>query len=108
MVASGAFGGSRQAVTEQEVQRNVEAQKAKTGGELRSRAFENAVKMGQNAANLFGTLGQGIGSLATQQGALGESAQASLLKDVNALFNVGTLEQQRLQAEYDVDRAAHN
>ena len=106
MVASGAFGGSRQAVTEQEVQRNVEAQKAKTGGELRSRAFENAVKMGQNAANLFGTLGQGIGSLATQQGALGESAQASLLKDVNALFNVGTLEQQQLQAEYDVDRAA--
>ena len=46
MVASGAFGGSRQAVTEQRVQRNVEAQKAKTGGELRSRAFENAVKMG--------------------------------------------------------------
>jgi len=106
MVASGAFGGSRQAVTEQEVQRNVEAQKAKTGGELRARAFENAIKMGQNAANLFGNLGTGIGSLATQQGALGESAQASFLKDVNALFNVGTLEQQQLQAQYDVDRAA--
>ena len=106
MVASGAFGGSRQAVTEQEVQRNVEAQKAKTGGELRARAFENAIKMGQNAANLFGNLGTGIGSLATQQGALGESEQASFLKDVNALFNVGTLEQQQLQAEYDVDRAA--
>ena len=90
---------------EQEVQRN-EAQKAKTGGEL-DQELLRMLKMGQNAANLFGTLGQGIGSLATQQGALGESAQASLLKDVNALFNVGTLEQQQLQAEYDVDRA-HN
>jgi hypothetical protein len=106
MVASGAFGGSRQAVTEQEVQRNVADQMAKTGGELRSRAFENAVKMGQNASNLFGSLGQGIGSFATQQGALGESAQSNFLKDVNALFNVGALEQQQLQAEYDVDRAA--
>ena len=62
--------------------------------------------MGQNASNLFGSLGTGIGSLATQQGALGESAQGSFLKDVNALFNTGTLEQQQLQAEYDVDRAA--
>jgi len=106
MVASGAFGGSRQAVTEQEVQRNVEAQKAKTGGELRSRAFENSIKMGQNAANLFGSLGQGIGSLATQQGALGESAQGALLKDINALFNTGALEQQQLQAQYDADRAS--
>ena len=106
MVASGAFGGSRQAVTEQEVQRNVADQMAKSGGELRSRAFENAVKMGQNASQLFGTLGQGLGSFATQQGALGESAQGSFLKDVNALFNVGSLEQQQLQAEYDVDRAA--
>ena len=106
MVGSGAYGGSRQAVTEQEVQRNVADQMAKTGGELRSRAFENSIKMGQNAANLFGSLGTGIGSLATQQGALGESAQGSFLKDVNALFNTGALEQQQLQAEYDVDRAA--
>jgi hypothetical protein len=106
MVAAGAYGGSRQAVTEQEVQRNVEDLKAKSGAELRSKAFENSIKMGQNAANLFGSLGTGIGSLATQQGALGESNQSSLLKDVNALFNTGTLEQQQLQAEYDVDRAA--
>ena len=97
MVGSGAYGGSRQAVTEQEVQRNVADQMAKTGGELRSRAFENSIKMGQNAANLFGSLGTGIGSLATQQGALGESAQGSFLKDVNALFNTGALEQQQLQ-----------
>ena len=106
MVGSGAYGGSRKDVTEQEVQRNVADQMARTGSELRSKAFENSIKMGQNAANLFGSLGQGIGSLATQQGALGESAQSNFLKDVNALFNTGTLEQQQLQAEYDVDRAA--
>lgn len=106
MVNAGAFGGSRGAIVDQELSRNVGDQLAKTGGELRSRAFENAVKMGQNASTLFGNLGAGIGSLATQQGALGESAQGSFLKDVNSLFNTGTLEQQQLQAEYDVDRAA--
>ena len=60
--------------------------------------------MGQNAAQLFGQLGQGIGSLGVQQGAMGEAQQASLQKDVNALFNVGSLEQAQLQAEYDVAR----
>jgi hypothetical protein len=106
MVNAGAFGGSRGAIVDQELSRNVGSQMAKTGGELRAGAFENAVKMGQNASTLFGNLGAGIGSLATQQGALGESAQGSFLKDVNSLFNTGTLEQQQLQNEYDVDRAA--
>ena len=106
MVSAGAFGGSRGAIVDQELSRNVGDQLAKTGGELRSRAFENAVKIGQNASTLFGNLGAGIVSLATQQGALGESSKGSILKDVNSLFNTGTLEQQQLQNEYDVDRAA--
>ena len=69
-------------------------------------AFENQMKRGQSAAQLFGSLGQGIAGLGVQQGALGEAAQAQRAKDVNTLFNIGALEQQQLQREFDVDRAA--
>ena len=68
-------------------------------------AFENQMKRGQSAGQIFGTLGQGLGTLGTSQAALGESAQASAARDVNALFNVGSLQQAQQQAEYDVQRA---
>ena len=38
--------------------------------------------------------------------AAGEAAQAAGSRDVNALFNLGTLEQQQAQAELDTQRAA--
>tara|TARA_R100001594_G_scaffold83020_1_gene117697 strand:- start:17126 stop:18331 length:1206 start_codon:yes stop_codon:yes gene_type:complete len=98
-LASGAYGGSRQAVTEQELQRNISALKASKGAELRSGAFDKAMGYGQKAAQLFG-------NLATQTAGLGDSSQAALLKDVNSLFNVGALEQAQLQSEYDVERAS--
>jgi hypothetical protein len=60
---------------------------------------------GQTAAQIFGQLGQGIGQLGVQQGALGEAAQGAAQRDVNALFNVGALEQAQRQAEYDVQRS---
>ena len=103
-VGAGAFGGSRAAIQESELQKNITDLKAKHAGALRSKAFESAIGMGQNAAQLFGQLGQGIGSLGVQQGAMGEAQQASLQKDLNALFNVGSLEQAQLQAQYDVAR----
>ena len=116
-VAQGAYGGSRQAVAEQELQRNIDDRKARIGAQLRSAAFtgaqkqaqgafENQMKRGQTASQLFGQLGQGIGALGTRQGALGEASQAALQRDVNALFNVGSLEQAQQQSEYDVQRAA--
>lgn len=109
-VQAGAFGGSRQAVAEQELARNVMEQQARTGAQLRSAAytgaqqqaqsvFENQMQRGQQAAQIF----QGLG---TAQAALGEAAQAAAQRDVNALFNVGALEQGQRQAEYDVQRAA--
>ena len=108
-VQSGAFGGSRQAVADQEIARNVMEQQARTGAQLRSAAytgaqqqaqnvFENQMQRGQQAAQIF----QGLG---TSQAALGEAAQAAGQRDVNALFNVGALEQGQRQAEYDVQRA---
>ena len=108
-VQAGAFGGSRQAVAEQELARNVAEQQARTGAQLRSGAFtgaqqqaqsvfENQMNRGQSAAQVF----QGLG---TAQAAMGEAGQAALQRDVNALFNLGSLEQQQRQAEYDVQRA---
>lgn len=109
-IGAGAFGGSRQAVAEQELQRNVADQMAKTGAELRSAAFtgaqqqaqsvfENQMKRMQNAGQLFQGLGTGIG-------ALGEAATSLGQSDVNALYKAGELEQNQLQREYDVRRAA--
>lgn len=76
-------------------------------------AFENQMARGQTAAQIFGQLGQGLGNLAnvestigTRQAALGEATQAAGQRDVNALFNIGALEQAQQQAEYDVQRAA--
>lgn len=114
---AGAFGGSRQAVAEQELQRNAADQMARTGAQLRSAAytgaqqqaqsaFENLMQRGQTAGQAFGQLGQGIGNLGVQQGQLGEAAQTMGMKDVNALFNIGSLEQTQLQSEYDVGRQA--
>lgn len=123
-VQGGAFGGSRQAVAEQELNRNVMDQMARTGAQLRSQgfgqaqqmaqnAFQNQMARGQSAAQLFGQLGQGIGDLGGQlaktglsQAALGESAQAAQQRDINALMSLGGLEQAQAQAELDAGRAS--
>ena len=89
-IQAGAFGGSRGAVQEAEIGRNVLQQQAKTGAELRSQgfqqaqqqaqqAFEQAQSRRQQAAQLTGSLGQagaqtGI-SAAGQAGQLGLSAE---------------------------------
>ena len=109
-VGAGAFGGSRQAVAEQELQRGIEQQKARTGAQLRSQAFtgaqqqaqsafENQMKRGQTGAQVF----QGLG---TAQAGLGQLAQNLGYQDVQNLMNVGGIEQQQRQAEYDVQRQA--
>ena len=89
-IQAGAFGGSRGAIQEAEIGRNVLQQQAKTGAELRSQgfqqaqqqaqqAFEQAQGRRQQAAQLTGSLGQagaqtGI-SAAGQAGQLGLSAE---------------------------------
>lgn len=106
----GAFGGSRAAVADQELLRNYMREAGAQGSKLRSEAFntamgystdafENAMTRGQTAGQMFQDLGTGIG-------ALGEAAQALGFKDINAAFNVGSLEQGQLQAEYDAERQA--
>jgi len=122
-VRGGAFGGSRQAVAEQELQRNVADQMARTGAQLRSAGYQQAQQMAQNAfqnqmarqqsaAQIFGQLGQGIGSLGSalaktglSQAALGETAQTAQQRDINALLSLGGLEQQQAQQMIDAQRA---
>ena len=105
----GAFGAKEQDLTGEAIGRAA-AEEGRLGAQLRSAAytgaqqqaqsaFENQMKRGQNAAQLFGTLGTGIG-------ALGEATQRLGQQDVNALFNTGGLEQRQLQMESDVQRAA--
>jgi len=97
-IQSGAFGGSRQAVAEQELQRNVADAFARQSAQLRAQAFESAQDRAQQAGELFGKLG-------LQQAALGEAAQGAQAKDVAMLSQLGGMEQQQQQAEIDAQRA---
>ena len=121
-VQAGAFGGSRQAVAEQENQRNVMDTMARTGAQLRSQAydtamaqsqsvFQNEMARNQTAGQIFGQLGQGLGSLggsqisgAVNRAGLGEATQGAIGRDVDRLFNLGSAEQAQRQNEYDVQR----
>jgi len=109
-VGAGAFGGSRQAVAESELQRNIEQQKARTGAQLRSAgymdalkgsqtAFENQLSRGQSGAQVF----QGLGSA---QAGLGQFTQLLGGRDVKSLMDLGGVEQTQGQSEYDVQRQA--
>ena len=88
--AAGAFGGSRGAIQEAEIGRNVLEQQARTGAQLRSQGFQQAAQQAQaafeaargrqqRAAQLTGALGQqGAGTAlqaAQQAGQLGLSAE---------------------------------
>ena len=107
-IKSGAFGGSRALLAEMEQQRNIDEQKARTAGQLRSQgygqaqkmgmsAFENQLARGQSGAGVF----QGLG---TAQIGAGQMAQTLGQQDVKNLMGIGGLEQQQRQAEYDVQR----
>ncbi len=105
----GAFGRRRD-LMEGDAAGRAAVEEAKLGSQLRSAAytgaqqqaqsaFENQQKRGLQAGQLFQGLGTGIG-------ALGEAAQQQGFQDFNTLFNAGALEQQQLQRQFDVQRAA--
>ena len=96
-IKSGAFGGSRQAVAEQELQRNLADTFARQSAGLRAQAFESAQDRAQKASELFTKAG-----IATA--GLGEAAQAANLRDVQLLSGLGGQEQQQQQAELDALR----
>ena len=130
-VKAGAFGGSRQGIAQQELNRNLMqtqnqaiAQALQGGyGQALSTAqqqqqaglagYGQLANMGQNMASLAGQkfgigsqLSQGLGSLGMQQAALGQSAQQLGQGDVNFLYNLGAQQQKQQQAVLDAQRAS--
>jgi len=76
---AGAFGGSRQAVAEQELNRNILEQQGRTAAQMRAAGFESAADRAMQAAQTTGQLGQ-IGASAAANaaqagGQLGLSAE---------------------------------
>lgn len=133
-VGQGAFGGSRQAVAERELGRNVAEQQARTSAGLRAEGFGQAQQQAQQAfeqqqqrqgqfaqvlgnlgtaygqlglqgAGQLGALGQGLGSLGTQMAGLGELGQQLNIRDVGTLMDIGTAQQAQAQAGLDALRA---
>ena len=90
-VASGAFGGSRFGVAQAGLAGDTLEQQARSAGQLRQAGFSQAQQAAQNAARL--------------QGALGQSAQAMGVQDINTLMGIGSLQQQQEQRGFDVARA---
>lgn len=110
---SGAYGGSRQAIAEQELNRNYADQFARTSGQLRSQGFDNASNLMQNDLNRnlnaqqfnesnrlnFGN--QQLGA-AGQLGQLGQLGQNLGFSAANALGQVGAQQQGQVQRNYDL------
>jgi hypothetical protein len=99
-VGAGAFGGSRQGIESQELNRNVLDQQSRTAAQMRQTGYDSAAsralqaaqltgqlgsmgsqaqqaaaqgmgQIGMQGADLYGQLGQGIGNLGTSYGQLG-------------------------------------
>ena len=104
-VGSGAFGGSRQAVMQGEIARNVMDQQARTGAQLRSQGFAQAQQAAQQAANQQLRQAQLTGQLGVSQAGLGQLGQQMGVQDINTLLGIGGLQQQQGQKELDVERA---
>jgi len=109
---AGAFGGSRQAIAQGEINRNILDQQARTGAQLRSAGFQQAQNLAQQAAQqqlrqaqLTGQLGQTVAGLGTQTAALGQLGQQMGVQDINTALGLGGLQQQQTQKEFDVARA---
>ena len=84
-VKAGAFGGSRQGIAQQELNRNLTQTQNQAIAQAMQQNYGQALstaqqqqQMGLAAANQLGNLGQGIGSLANQQYNIGQSMAAGL------------------------------
>lgn len=103
-VGAGAFGGSRQAIANQELQRNVMDQQAKTGSQLRATGFESALQQARNLADAQIRERSLQGSLAGQLAGLGGLQQQFGQQDVASLLGIGSLQQSQAQALLDAAR----
>lgn len=121
-VGAGAFGGSRSAIAEQELNRNILEQQGRTAAQLRAAgfgqaqetaraAFEAAQGRRQQAGSLYGQLASGIGSLGgqlgqlgIQQAGIGELTTRLGSQDIQNLLTTGASERGVNQATLDALR----
>ena len=116
---AGAFGGSRQAILESELGRNILEQQGRTAAQMRLAGFESAAQRAQQAfeaakarqlqaGSAIGQLGlQGIqqqAGLLGQQAALADQKQQSALRDIDALRQLGAERRALAQAQLEANR----
>lgn len=100
-VRSGAYGGSRQAIAEQELNRNYADQFARTAAQLRNQGFDTAANLMQGDLNRDIQGQQLRYAGAAGLGNIGQALQQSAYTDLNALLGAGGLQQQQSQRYLD-------
>lgn len=100
---AGAFGGSRQAIAESELGRNVLDRQANIAAQLRNQGFGQALTASQKAAQLMGGLGQAFGQLAGTTADIGRVGSELGRADLGMLTQLGGIgrnfQQQQLEAQ---------
>ena len=107
-VGAGAFGGSRAAVAQGELGRNVMDQQARTAAQMRAAGFESAAERARMSFEAQQArqqaLAQGLGALGGQRLGAAELDQALRFRDVEGRFGLGQLDQQQRQNVLDAAR----
>lgn len=88
---AGAFGGSRQAIAESELGRNVLDRQANIAAQLRNQGFGQALTASQKAAQLMGGLGQVYGQLAGTTADIGRVGSELGRADLGMLTQLGDI-----------------
>jgi hypothetical protein len=103
-VKAGAFGGAREGVVQAETERGIQDIMSRRIFEDLSRNYQQALAASQGAG--AGQLQQAgmLGGLGKQYGALGTTAQAQQLQDIQSLLGVGGMQQQFGQAQLEAQR----
>jgi len=117
----GAFGGSRQAVLEGQLARNVLEEQSRAAANLRSQGYGQAQMLAQQGIGQLANLGAGVAgiggqaagigtqaaNLGIQQAGLGELAQNLGLRDITTLSALGGQQRAQQQGELDALRQSN-
>ena len=107
-VNAGAFGGSRSAIAQGELGRNVLDQQARTAAQMRAAGFESAAERARASFEAQQArqqaLAAGLAALGGQRLGAAEVDQALRFRDIEGRFGLGQLEQQQRQNVLDAER----
>jgi len=94
-IRAGAFGGSRGAVQQAEIDRNVLEQQARTGAQLRSQGYQQAAQAAQQAFEQAQGRQQNLGQLTSS---IGQSGAGTQIQAAQAKGNLGLSAEQMAQS----------